>query len=270
MIAGAVFRHEKVTAVEQDGSGVTVNGRYAAPVLIGADGSNSVVRRSTGQSSNRGKCLAVAIRGYAPTPGGARNGLDIRWDAGRPAPSYAWVFPTAGGVSNIGYGGAASALAGGRAELVARMRALLPDYPVDATQLTGHTLPLATARVARAVDRILLVGDAASLVNPLTGEGIHTAVASGALAGSLAASSPDGAGRAYVRRLRRRFALQEMQLRMLGPLLGSPALLTLILRAAGSDRRVFERLLQVGLGDRAFRPVDALRILRPAVSPLSR
>jgi geranylgeranyl reductase family protein len=260
--AGATFLQEKVTTVAQDDSTVTVNGRYSAPVLIGADGSNSVVRRSTGQGSNHGRSLAVAIRGYAPTPAGAPKELDIRWDVGRVAPSYAWVFPTARGVSNIGYGASSAALSGGRAELVSRLRALLPDYPVDATVLTGHTLPLATARVTRAVGRILLVGDAASLINPLTGEGIHTAVASGALAGSLAARRPTEAGRAYVRGLRRRFAGQEMQLRALSPLLESPMVLGMVLRACRADPRVFERLLQVGLSDRSFRPVDALRILR--------
>jgi geranylgeranyl reductase family protein len=260
--AGATFVQEKVTTVVQDDSEVTVNGRYSAPVLIGADGSNSVVRRLAGQPSNRGRSLAVAIRGYAPTPPGAPNELGIRWDAGRAAPSYAWVFPTAHGVSNIGYGASLAAITGGRAELVSRLRALLPDYPVDDTVLTGHTLPLATARVARAVGRILLVGDAASLVNPLSGEGIHTAVASGALAGTLAATRPAEAGRAYVRGLRRRFAGQEMQLRSLSPLLESRAVLGMVLRACRADPRVFERLLQVGLGDRSFRPVDAVRILR--------
>jgi hypothetical protein len=55
----------------------------------------------------------------------------------------------------------------------------------------GHTIPLYTRPRPVATDRVLLVGDAAGLVDPLTGEGIRFALKSGRLAAeSLAIEAP--------------------------------------------------------------------------------
>ena len=71
------------------------------------------------------------------------------------------------------------------------------------TGLKAHRLPLSTGRPRQPDGRVLLAGDAASLINPLTGEGIFYAVLSGALAGAAAAHGGD-AGAAYRRALHAR------------------------------------------------------------------
>jgi menaquinone-9 beta-reductase len=248
---GARYVEERVTAVRQDSGGVTVNGHYRAPIAVGADGSNSVARRLVGEHGNSGPALAVAVRGYAPAPPGAPRELLIRWDAGRGGLSYGWAFPTADGRMNVGYG-APSGIPGGRAALEAAARRLLPEFDLDGVRLTGHTLPLSVARPRPAIGRVLLAGDAASLVNPLTGEGIHSAVVSGALAGEVAALDPRRAGRRYQRGLARRFGRQHRQVARLHPLLDSPAVLAAALRACATRPRLFARLIDVGLGDGAF------------------
>lgn len=261
--AGADFRIEKVSTIEVIADRVIVNGRFAAPALIGADGSNSQVRRLIGEPANHGASLAVALRGYAPTPAGHPRELILRWDDQRHGGlCYAWAFPTANGTTNVGYGMSAAGLTGGRAQLEARMRELLPDFELNGVELTGHTLPLTIRRPRLAVGRVLLTGDAASLINPFTGEGIYSALASGAIAGRAAVSDPASAGTVYERELLGRFGRQYRQTRALYPLINFRVVLDTVIRACAADRRMFDRLLEVGLGDSSFRASDLLRFGR--------
>ena len=261
--AGAHFVQEKVSSLECLPGDVVVNGWAHAPVVIGADGSTSAVRRLTGHSTNTGSALAVAIRGYAPTPRARAKELEIRWDSRRAGGlCYAWAFPLGDGTTNIGYGMSASAVSGGRAELVERMGLLLPEFELDGVELTGHTLPLTISRPPAATGRTLLVGDAASLINPFTGEGIYSAIASGVMAGRAAIRHPNSAGRQYRRELADRFRGQHRQLRLLYPLIDSPAVLDTVIRACRNDRRMFDRLLEVGLGNARFSVLDAVRLAR--------
>jgi len=261
--AGAQFERRKVATLTQSADSVLVDGIIRTRAVVAADGSNSVVRRILGEPANRGSALAVAIRGYAATPPGAPAELSIRWDLIRAGGlCYAWAFPTSDGTTNVGYGMSSAGLTGGREQLLGRMRALLPDYDLDGVRLTGHTLPLSVSRPRPARGRVLLVGDAASLINPITGEGIYAAIASGALAGAAAIADPQVAAARYRRRLAALFGRQHAQLRTLYPLINSRLVLDAVIRACQRDRRVFDRVLDVGLADASFTPADAVRVAR--------
>lgn len=265
--AGARFVQERVTTVHADGTGVVVDGRWRAAAVIGADGAHSRVRRLGGAPGNRGRALAVAVRGYARTPAARPHELLIRLDPrGGGGLSYAWAFPVADGTSNVGYGRSSDAGAGGRDVLARRLAELLPEYDLAGVRLTGHPLPLSTRRPRAAAGRVLLAGDAASLINPLTGEGIYSAIVSGALAGEAAAADSATAARRYRAALARRFGRQHRQLRLLQPLMDVPAVLDAVVRAGADDPGLFDRLLDVGLGEGAFGLRDAgalVRRLRP-------
>jgi geranylgeranyl reductase family protein len=263
--AGAIFHQHAVHEIRQDGDGVVVDGRYSAPVLIGADGANSTARRAAGESPNRGRHLAVAVRGYVPAPD-RRDELQIRWD---PVPGdglgYAWAFPTTRGTVNVGYGTAAEGVS--KARLVKRAAEILPEFAIESARMTGHLLPLFTRMPRLAVGRILLVGDAASQINPLTGEGIFYALASGALAGAAAATiSGRNAGDTYSRALRARFGRQYRQVRELYPWLDRPRAIETAVRVCGRDERLFRRVLAVGLGDGTLGIADMARFAVAAVT----
>jgi geranylgeranyl reductase family protein len=157
----------------------TANSTYTARVLIGADGANGVTARSV---PGRAYEEAVALEGNLPftpdIPDGWREyvGLDLGGMAG----GYGWVFPK-GDHLNVGVG--AWKYAG--FTLRPKLAALARRYGFDDAKLEnlrGHHLPVRTPGSPIASGNIALVGDAAGLVDPLSGEGIHMAFASGQLA----------------------------------------------------------------------------------------
>jgi geranylgeranyl reductase family protein len=253
--AGAVFRQHRVREIDQNPDRVVVDGTCTAPVLIGADGANSTVRRATGQAPNRGRHMAVAVRGYVPAPAGSDE-LYLRFDPVQGGGmSYAWAFPTARATLNVGYGQAGPTTS--RAWLMHRATELLPSLAVGSTPMTGHLLPLCSRTPRAVTGRVLLVGDAASQINPLSGEGIFYALATGALAG--AATGARDAGAHYARALQARFGRHQRQVRTLYPLLDRRRTIETAVRACGRDDHVFEQVLSVALGDGTLSITDLAR-----------
>ena len=93
--AGATLVRHRVTDVEVTDDGVVLDGRFRAPVVVGADGAHSVLRGHLGLPDGR---RALAIRGYAPTPTDRRGTQVIRY-GDRRQPSYAWAFDRGDGLS---------------------------------------------------------------------------------------------------------------------------------------------------------------------------
>lgn len=288
--AGATFEQHTVRAVAVRPDGVDLGDGLAARVVIGADGANSTVRRALGLPRNPPDRLAVAIRAYTPDPvsrpaapssaGAVRRtrttgpnpaGVQRGVVAGDPAeggsaqrivmtgqrwPAYAWSFPIGDGRRNVGYGELLSGGALSRAHLLERMHSLLGDTaPAALSGARAHHLPLSTWRPRPGHGRLLLAGDALSLINPFTGEGIFYAVLSGSLAGS-AAVTPGGAnaGRAYTATLRRRLARHLRHTSVIARLTARPWVVDAGLRAAARHRHVFDGFVGLGLGDGLLTP----------------
>jgi menaquinone-9 beta-reductase len=241
---GAELRRHRVRTVEVGADRVVLDGEVEARVVVGADGANSVVRRLLGAPASRPSATAVALRGYSPvsTDPGA---LTIEYAEG-PYPAYAWAFPLADGRTNVGYGVFDKRGSGPRREYLDAMDALLPGLPPDPATVCGHHLPLSTAPRFHPDGRVLLAGDAAASVNPLTGEGIFDAVASGALAGR-AALLGAGAGAAHRAAMRRAFSHHHRHTAAMSALARSPRFLDAAVTAAAAHRSVFDAAVGLGL-----------------------
>jgi len=273
--AGATLVQHRVRRIELRRIGlgdevVVLDGEFAGRVLIAADGANSVLRRAIGLPRNPDDQLAVAVRGYAvehlddrPIDAGPAQLIDMQDQAW---PAYVWSFPLADGSgrANIGYGRLRSQLSA-RRQLWGELERLLPDQP--GADLRAHHLPLSTWRPRQPDGRVLLVGDAASLINPLTGEGIFYAVRSGRLAGA-AAVSPGGraAGAVYRQALNGSLGRHLRHTSALARLSRHRPALDAALAAAGTRPAMLDRLVDVGLGDglvpAALLPVTAGTYLR--------
>ena len=177
--AGAVFR-DGVTveglAVGPDGASLRVGGTpVEARVVVGADGVNGRIARAAGLGG--GILYGIALEGNGPLQDGQAGRATI--ELGVVPGGYGWVFPKEGH-ANYGVGGWAAE--GPR--LRAHLRRLCAEHGVDDAKLTdlhGRRLPIRrTASAARGP--VLLVGDAAGLVDPLSGDGIYEALVSARLA----------------------------------------------------------------------------------------
>jgi geranylgeranyl reductase family protein len=153
---------------------------YTARVLIGADGANGVTGRSLG--------LRTAFEEAVALEGNVRfaDGVPEEWrdvvalDLGGLAGGYGWVFPKLDHM-NVGVG--AWKYAG--FTLRSKLAQLARRYGFEAStleNLRGHHLPVRVPGTPLARGAVALAGDAAGLVDPLSGEGIHMAFASGKLA----------------------------------------------------------------------------------------
>jgi len=177
--AGAVFR-DGVTVegltVGPDGASLLVGGAAVhGRVLVGADGVNGQIARDAGLGG--GILYGIALEGNGPLPEGQTGRATI--ELGVVPGGYGWIFPKAGH-ANYGVGGWAAE--GPR--LRAHLRRLCAEHGIDDAELTdvqGRRLPIRRTTTA-ARGPVLLVGDAAGLVDPLSGDGIYEALVSARLA----------------------------------------------------------------------------------------
>ena len=183
--AGASFRDKaRVEQIEIGVNGVTatVGGvPVSADLLVGADGANGVVARATGLDA--GIVRGVALEGNVPWQllDHDRYASTAVIEFGAPAGGYGWLFPK-GEHANLGVGGWAEEGPHLRGYLGRLARAHSVD-PAAITDIRGHRLPMRRLGASNPVrDRVLLVGDAAGLVDPLSGDGMYEAFVSARLA----------------------------------------------------------------------------------------
>jgi geranylgeranyl reductase family protein len=181
--AGTEFRDNLAVRELEVNGGVMVRSgsdAYRARAIIGADGANGIVAKAAGFPPTGG--AAVALEANMPVEGvlAERWADAIALDFGGTPGGYAWLFPKGDHV-NVGVGGWRHIGPTLRARLSSLCRFLELDE-AKLTGLRGYHLPLRAPNAPVVRGPVLLAGDAAGLVDPLSGEGIHAAFWSGRLA----------------------------------------------------------------------------------------
>ena len=190
--AGATFVQARIAAAERDSSGAVCGLRLTngtvlqAPITIGADGWGSTMARALPMSPRRPCDIGVAARAYiadVPVPDAA-----MRFYVGRRGDGYGWIFPLGNGLVNAGLGFVRGEA--GSSNLAAAFARFLQRPELQGGRQVGAHLiwpiPFGWRATPMHGAGLLLAGDAASLASPLSGSGIHTAIASGALAADVA------------------------------------------------------------------------------------
>jgi flavin-dependent dehydrogenase len=203
--AGARIEKARVTEMTRTGAGwqlKTKSGTMAADFCIVATGARNPLRDVGTELT--GSDAMSALGYYVP---GERDQIDIQFLPG--LEGYIWVFPRCGHLS-VGICG--------KGEPAQALRKRLEAYMVErgiswkGASFYSHLLPsLETPSWKRnrvAGDGWMAVGDAAGLVDPITGEGLYYAIRSGDLAAQSLLADAGHAENAlqYRRLLRRDFA----------------------------------------------------------------
>ncbi len=193
--AGATLKlGTAVRSVDAQGCALTLaDGRtFVADHLIGADGVGSVIAKALYGRAFDKRTIALGLEMEVPLGDGVAAVTDpeiyfgvVRW-------GYGWVFPKRATLT-VGIGGLCSRNADFKQSFESFLRERFGSVPQ--ARIKGHYLPFGDYRRSPGRDRVLLCGDAAGLVEPLTGEGIAFAMQSGHLAGrAILESAAGGAG----------------------------------------------------------------------------
>ncbi len=222
--AGAAFSGGfNVQSVRNAGDCVVVSGRrdgcfesIEARLAIVAAGANVALLKSIGILKQTPPMI-LAARAYFAGLDPPDGPLDFYFDDVL-RPGYGWIFPLGDGTANVGAGILAKhrrGISGRQAFDVFLKRNTAARARLNGAQrigpLAGYPLRIDFATAPTFGDRTLLVGEAAGLVNPLTGEGIDFALESGEVAAEFAADAlrqgdlSRQALRRYDRLLRRKF-----------------------------------------------------------------
>ena len=253
----------KLVVEIKNGDNIT---KLGAKILVGADGANSRVRKQLNVNTNSDWHKAIAIRAYIDSP----NYLEIfkertlMFEINVSAEKgYAWAFPSKGNLLNIGIGVPLNIFKKEKLDI----NVLLQDF---ITQLTNrgvvvenirdeksYLLPFASSRPKFKNDlNVALIGDASSMINPMSGEGIFYGMEAGYLLAkntyNLIDSPELTKGIAdYEKAFSKRFRKHYLSCALARLLLQSPFMTKRLLKVASNDQNTIDFVVEL-LFDEAY------------------
>jgi menaquinone-9 beta-reductase len=158
-------------------------------LLISADGAQSSFARIFGNIKVEHQHYSAGIRAYYKGVKGmdADNFIELHFLKDF-LPGYFWIFPLPNGMANVGVCMRSDKVSEKKINLKQELKRILVEYPglkerFSDAELTGDVkgfgLPLGSKKRIISGDYFMLIGDAASLIDPFTGEGISHAMISG-------------------------------------------------------------------------------------------
>ena len=255
--------NNKLVVEIKNGDNIT---KLGTKILVGADGANSRVRKQLNVNTNSDWHKAIAIRAYIDSP----NYLEIfkertlMFEINVSAEKgYAWAFPSKGNLLNIGIGVPLNIFKKEKLDI----NVLLQDF---ITQLTNrgvvvenirdeksYLLPFASSRPKFKNDiNVALIGDASSMINPMSGEGIFYGMEAGYLLAKNTYNlidSPDlTKGIAdYEKAFSKRFRKHYLSCALARLLLQSPFMTKRLLKVASNDQNTIDFVVEL-LFDEAY------------------
>ena len=168
-----------VSGVDGDG----VERQYRARVVLGCDGFNSTVARKSGLYEHDSDHWVVALRCYYENVAELTDQIELHF-VDEVLPGYFWVFPLENGCANVGIGMLHKYIKRRQVNLKDALDRVTARAPfahrfAAAKRLeepVGWNLPVGSKKRRSYGDGFMLLGDAAGLIDPFTGEGIGNAL----------------------------------------------------------------------------------------------
>jgi geranylgeranyl reductase family protein len=279
VLSGAGFRspvkvngwrveEDQVTVLAEQGGHAL---RYQARALVLAVGANMGLLQSSGMFKRLPRPI-VAARGYYEEIQDLDERLQVHFED-VPMPGYGWIFPISKDAANVGLGmwrDMSHDHSPIRAALDVFLKGRIVKQKLAGAKLAGavksYPIRIDFATAPTHAERVLLVGEAAGLVSPLTGEGIDFALESGKLAAEFLVSALASGNFSrlrfvqYERVLRAHFQSTFRALSAMRHVYVNPLLMDRALKLCEKDARVKEMLVSVVLSQE-----HPLQMLKPQI-----
>lgn len=172
---------------------------FEGPLLVVANGAQSTFPKQFGGIAKEDKYYSAGVRQYFKNVEGLdhQNFIELHFIDSL-LPGYFWIFPLANNSANVGLGIRSDVVSKKKLNLRKILKEIIETHPaikgrfknaVAEGDALGFGLPLGSKKRLLSGDHYLLTGDAASLIDPFTGEGISNAMISGMYAADQAEKS---------------------------------------------------------------------------------
>lgn len=199
---------------------------FLAHMIIICNGANSnLVQKLTNTKYNKDE-MGVAVRAYYTNVQGLTNSIELHYKK-EYFPGYFWIFPLQNGFANVGFGCHLSKNTPAKKDYKSILEDWISNTPnvrerfsqaQRQTEITGGLIPYNTTKYDISGDNFFICGDAACLIDPISGGGIGSSMVSGIYAAQIAekciqnADYSENATKEYVTLLKNRVG-KEMKLR---------------------------------------------------------
>ncbi len=192
-----IFQNQQVTGVVSSDDKIllkTATSSFEASIALGADGAQSLLNKKLTENKVEKNHYCAGLRQYYANVKGfhPQNHIELHFYK-ELLPGYFWVFPLPNNTANVGLGILSSEVSRKKINLKEKLTDLLKNHPnlkerfkdaIPFENIQGYGLPLGSVKRSISGTRFLLLGDAAGLIDPFTGEGIANAIRSGRVAAS--------------------------------------------------------------------------------------
>ncbi|NIQ38986.1 MAG: geranylgeranyl reductase family protein [Proteobacteria bacterium] len=232
--------------------------KFIGKVIVGADGVHSVIARRFFSLNRDPRHMVLAVRAYFEKVDGLDRFIEIHCEKAI-LPGYGWVFPTGKDSANVGVGTSCRVALGKKD--VMRMfdtflkRNRLMKERFNRTRMRENSfrawlIPLGSRRFQRSRENVLLIGDAGSFADTLSGEGIYHALRSGEYAAEAIdiglGTNPKTIGETFENLWKREFKAKEYALgHLIQRFVFSEHFLNFNIKRAIKNRKMAERLVEI-------------------------
>ncbi len=200
--------------------------QFSAHIIIVCNGANSNLVQQVNGVKYKKDNMGVAVRAYYSNVQGLTNSIELYYKK-EYFPGYFWIFPLQDGLANVGFGCHLSQNTPENKDYKSILEDWISNTPnvrerfslsQRQSEITGGLIPYNSTKYNICGNNFFICGDAANLIDPISGGGIGTSMVSGIYAAQIAekciqnANYSANATKEYVTLLKKRVG-KEMKLR---------------------------------------------------------
>jgi len=258
------------------------NIEFNTKILVGADGANSRIRKKLNYKNNSDWHKAIAIRAYIDSPNYLEIfkertlmfEINVSADKG-----YAWAFPSKDNLLNIGIGVPVSIFKKDKLDINTLLDNFVSELEgrgvivENIRKQKSYLLPFASSRPKRDKgSNVALIGDASSMINPMSGEGIFYGMEAGYLLAKNTHNIIDNEKISlgidkYEKEFTKRFRKHYLSCALARLILQSPFMTKRLLRVASNDQDTIDFVVELLFDEAYLTFTETLKIAYKFVLP---